>query len=183
MDSCFWCDTSQRVSFCHTHTFLLWDCVEVFQHAFSLLHALSTRTLSHTHHVKLYSVESIFPHFFSRSIERRRRIIDKRIKSWIYDRKKRGFSETYVCLYAIMLGCVNLNQLCPPLPLVSISPTFSARFFRTKVLRASFLHLNLRYELFLAQEYWRKCSHRMLVKKTPVVNFTNILRAAFAPIF
>jgi hypothetical protein len=36
----------------------------------------------------------------------------------------------------------------------------------TKVLRAVFLHLNFRFELFLAQEYWRKCAHKMLAKST-----------------
>jgi hypothetical protein len=38
--------------------------------------------------------------------------------------------------------------------------------FCTKVLHAAFLHLNIRFELFLAQEYWRKCAHKMLVKST-----------------
>ncbi len=50
--------------------------------------------------------------------------------------------------------------------LVSISPTFYAPLFRTKVLRQAFLYLNFRFELFLAQEYWRKCAHEMLVKLT-----------------
>jgi hypothetical protein len=39
----------------------------------------------------------------------------------------------------------------------------------TNILRkfcAQFLHLNFRFELFLAQEYWRKCAHKMLVKWT-----------------
>ncbi len=49
---------------------------------------------------------------------------------------------------------------------VSISPTFNARLFRTKVLREPLLCLHLRFELFLAQEYWRKCAHKMLVKLT-----------------
>jgi hypothetical protein len=49
---------------------------------------------------------------------------------------------------------------------VSISPTFYARLFCTKVLRQAFLYLHFRFELFLAQEYWRKCTHKMLVKMT-----------------
>ncbi len=44
----------------------------------------------------------------------------------------------------------------------------------TNFLRAAFLYetfvlfcgLHLRFDLFLAQEYWRKCAHKMLVKLT-----------------
>jgi hypothetical protein len=46
--------------------------------------------------------------------------------------------------------------------LMLISPTFYARLFCAKVLR--FLCLHFRFEL--AQEYWRKCAHKMLVKLT-----------------
>ncbi len=49
---------------------------------------------------------------------------------------------------------------------VKISPNFYKQLFRTKVLRAAFLYLNFRFELFLEQEYWRKCAHKMLVKLT-----------------
>jgi hypothetical protein len=50
---------------------------------------------------------------------------------------------------------------------MSISPTFYARLFVTKVLRESFLNLHFRFELFFfAQEYWSKCAHKMLVKLT-----------------
>jgi hypothetical protein len=63
---------------------------------------------------------------------------------------------------------------------VSISPTFDVRLLGAKV----FLYLHFR---FLVQEYWRKCSHKMLLKLTtifqPTVNFTNILYAAFLYFF
>jgi hypothetical protein len=35
-----------------------------------------------------------------------------------------------------------------------------------KVLRQAFLYLHFRFEFFLAQEYWRKCALKMLVKLT-----------------
>jgi hypothetical protein len=35
-----------------------------------------------------------------------------------------------------------------------------------KVSRQAFLYLHFRFELFLAQEYWRKCAYKMLVKLT-----------------
>jgi hypothetical protein len=48
----------------------------------------------------------------------------------------------------------------------SISPTFYARLFSTKVWREAFLSLHFRFDLFLAKEYWRKCARKMLVKLT-----------------
>jgi hypothetical protein len=45
---------------------------------------------------------------------------------------------------------------------VSISPTFYARHFHTKVLPKAFFSS----ENFFAQEYWRKCAHKILVKLT-----------------
>ncbi len=51
--------------------------------------------------------------------------------------------------------------------------------FTTKVLRKAFLCLHFRFELFLAQEYWHKCAHKMLVKLTTGVNFTNIFEHFF----
>jgi hypothetical protein len=38
--------------------------------------------------------------------------------------------------------------------------------FCTKVLRKAFLYLDYRFKLFLSQEYWCKCAHKMLVKLT-----------------
>jgi hypothetical protein len=35
-----------------------------------------------------------------------------------------------------------------------------------KVLHEAFLYLHFRFELSLAQEFWRKCTHIMLVKLT-----------------
>ncbi len=49
---------------------------------------------------------------------------------------------------------------------MSISPTFYGRLFCTKVSRQACLYLHFRFELFLAQEYWRKFAHKMLVKLT-----------------
>ncbi len=52
---------------------------------------------------------------------------------------------------------------------VSISPTFYARIFCTKVLH-NFLYLHSRFKLFLMQEYWLKYAHKMLVKLTKGVH-------------
>ncbi len=49
---------------------------------------------------------------------------------------------------------------------VSISPSFYARVFSTKVFHKAFLYLYLRFEHFLAQEYRSKCAHNMLGKLT-----------------
>jgi hypothetical protein len=49
---------------------------------------------------------------------------------------------------------------------VSISPTFYARLYCTKVSREAFLCFHFRFELFLAQEYWCKWAHKILVKST-----------------
>jgi hypothetical protein len=38
--------------------------------------------------------------------------------------------------------------------------------FTQKFCAKLFLYSHLRLELFLAQEYWRKCAHKMLVKLT-----------------
>ncbi len=56
---------------------------------------------------------------------------------------------------------------------VSISPTFYAQLFLYKSYSQSFLYLHIRFELFLAQEYWRKCAHKMLVKLTRGVKDEN----------
>ncbi len=50
---------------------------------------------------------------------------------------------------------------------VSISPTFYGRLFCTKVLQEAFLYIHFRFEHILAQEYQRKCAHKMVVKLTP----------------
>ena len=39
--------------------------------------------------------------------------------------------------------------------MVSISPIFYARLFRTKVLREPLRYLHVRFELLLTREYWR----------------------------
>jgi hypothetical protein len=39
------------------------------------------------------------------------------------------------------------------------------------VLHKAFLNLDFGFELFLAQEYWRKCAHKILVKLTPGEDF------------
>ncbi len=49
---------------------------------------------------------------------------------------------------------------------VSISSTFYTQLFHMKVLHKAILYLHFRLELLLAQEYWRKCAHIMLVKLT-----------------
>ncbi len=70
------------------------------------------------------------------------------------------FKEILWCQFPSAKKCANLE---------SISPTFYAQLFCTKVLRAAFLHVNFRFKLFLVQEYWRKCAQKMLVKLTPKV--------------
>ncbi len=49
---------------------------------------------------------------------------------------------------------------------MSISPTFYVRLFCTKVSRKDFFVLTFKVWNFLAQEYRRKCAHKMLVKLT-----------------
>ncbi len=61
----------------------------------------------------------------------------------------------------------------------SISPTFYARLFRTKVSREAFLCLPWRLNFLFAQEYWRNCANKMLVKLTPGVDFINIYTRLF----
>ncbi len=51
---------------------------------------------------------------------------------------------------------------------VSISPTFY-----------KILYIRLRFELLLAQEYWRKCAYKMLVKLTTGLSFINLEIATF----
>ncbi len=64
---------------------------------------------------------------------------------------------------------------------VSISPTFYARLFCAKVWMKvwfePFFYLHFKFELFLAQEYWRKCSHTMLVKLTTGLAISKIWRS------
>jgi hypothetical protein len=57
----------------------------------------------------------------------------------------------------------------------SISPTFYARLFCTKVSREAFLFLQLRLNFLFAQEYWCNCTNKMFVKLTPYlsVRFLN----------
>jgi hypothetical protein len=57
---------------------------------------------------------------------------------------------------------------------MSISPTFYARIYGRKVLHVYFLCLHYRFELFLAQKYWLKCAHKMLVKLTIDVNANTL---------
>ncbi len=64
----------------------------------------------------------------------------------------------------------------------SISSTFYACLFCTKVLHKAFLCLQWRLNFLLVQEYWRNCANKMSVKLTPGLNFINVLRAAFAPV-
>jgi hypothetical protein len=49
----------------------------------------------------------------------------------------------------------------------SISPTFYARLFCTKVLPEAFFVLAVKVKILLTQEYWRKCAYKMLMKLTP----------------
>jgi hypothetical protein len=55
----------------------------------------------------------------------------------------------------------------------SISPTFYELLFRMKVFHEAFLTLHFRFVLFLAQEYLRKCAHKMLVKLTNEIEITD----------
>ncbi len=54
---------------------------------------------------------------------------------------------------------------------MSISPTFYARLFCTKILCEAFFNLHFKFDLLLAKEFWRKCAHKMLVKLTTVEEF------------
>ncbi len=61
---------------------------------------------------------------------------------------------------------------------MSISPTFYARLFRTKVSRKTFLYLDFRFVLFLAKNYWRK-SRAYIVGEIDI----SLSSAVIAPIF
>ncbi len=58
--------------------------------------------------------------------------------------------------------------------LVSISPTFYARLFRTKVLREAFLYWNWRFLLFWRKNIGAKAARNILVKLTPRVFIFDI---------
>jgi hypothetical protein len=65
---------------------------------------------------------------------------------------------------------------------VLISPELYERFFRTIYNCATFSS----YILALAKDFgaknmlsYKKCAHKMLMKLTPGVDFTNVLQAAF----
>jgi hypothetical protein len=49
---------------------------------------------------------------------------------------------------------------------VSISPTFYSHLFFHKSFAQSFFVFTFQVWTFLAQEFWRKCAHKMLVKLT-----------------
>jgi hypothetical protein len=83
------------------------------------------------------------------------------------------FLEMYFLEYNYIGGKTNWSVQA------SIAPTFYEPFIWSKVLRKTFLYLHFRFELFSAEEYWRKYTHKMLVKLTIGVHFTNILQAAF----
>jgi len=50
------------------------------------------------------------------------------------------------------------------------------------VLRAAFSYFHVTREKLLKRLLYEKCAHKMLMKLTTIINFTNILRAAFLPI-
>jgi len=61
----------------------------------------------------------------------------------------------------------------------SISPTFYARLFCTKVLFEAFLYLQFGFVTFFQKDISAKAARKMLMKMATVVNFTNVLQAAF----
>jgi hypothetical protein len=62
---------------------------------------------------------------------------------------------------------------------VSISLTFCLHLFQSKVFSADFCYLLFGFVIFLQKNIAAKAAHKMLVKLTTGVNFTNILHAAF----
>ncbi len=62
-----------------------------------------------------------------------------------------------------------------------ISPIFYEQLFHTKVLYAAFMCLQFGSLIFWRKDFGAKAAHKMLVKLTPGVYFTNILWTAFAP--
>jgi hypothetical protein len=64
---------------------------------------------------------------------------------------------------------------------VSISPTFYACLFLTKVLCAEFLYLKFGFVIFWQQNISAKAARKMLMKIDNIgVNFNNILQEAFS---
>ncbi len=62
---------------------------------------------------------------------------------------------------------------------LSIAPLFYEQLFHTKVLYTAFVCLQFGFLIFWQKDFGAKAAHKMLVKLTPGVNFTNILGAAF----
>jgi hypothetical protein len=63
---------------------------------------------------------------------------------------------------------------------MSISPIFYKQLFHTKVFCTAFLSLQFGFVIFWQKDFGTKAAHKMLVKLTPGVNFTNIKQAAFS---
>jgi hypothetical protein len=65
---------------------------------------------------------------------------------------------------------------------VSISPIFYKQLFVKKFFSAAFYVLTIWVcNFFWQKDFGAKAAHKKLATLTPGVNFTNILRAAFAP--
>jgi hypothetical protein len=63
--------------------------------------------------------------------------------------------------------------------LASISPIFYEQLFCTKDFCAAFTCLQFGFVIFWRKDFDAKAANKILVKLTPGVNFTNILRAVF----
>ncbi len=62
----------------------------------------------------------------------------------------------------------------------SISPTFYARLFRMKVSRAALLYLHFRLVPFWHKNIGVQADHKMLVKLSHGINYTNFQKEDFA---
>jgi hypothetical protein len=56
-----------------------------------------------------------------------------------------------------------------------MSPIFYEQLFHMKHFFAAFMCLQFGYVIFWQKDFGAKAAHKMLVKLTPGVNFTNIL--------
>jgi len=63
---------------------------------------------------------------------------------------------------------------------VSISPIFYEQLYCTKLFCRAFFYLQFGFVIFCRKNIGAKAVGKMLMKLTPIVNFTNILQAIFS---
>jgi len=97
---------------------------------------------------------------------------------------KNDILEKDVRCFFFMSGTLYANMSCRLIVAqVSISPIFYEQLFCTEVFCTAFLLIQFGFVIFWQKNVGAKAVCKMLVKLTTGVNFINILRAAFAPVY